>query len=186
MKNLLKTIMLSVGLLSGGVPAAFGEGDASVAMSDSVAAEVPKLTMYQYEYQLIPMLLGQMGVSHEFMDNLSDARYLNEFILPMMGAACDFDMSTVSVQRMKRGDKDIIVYTFPTPKWIPDAKYGAIVNMGDKYRYFTLEKSLDGYWVLGESECSVQNLSHRNYGDVPESETPEKFVDLIESKGLLK
>ena len=178
--------MLSVGLLSGGVPAAFGQSDASVEMPDSVAAEVPKLTMYQYEYQLIPMLLGQMGVSQEFLDNLSDVRYLNEFILPMMGATCDFDMSAVSVQRMKRGDKDIVVYTFPTPKRIPDAKYGAIVKMGDKYRYFTLEKSLDGYWVLGESECSVQNLSHKNYGDVPESETPEMFVDLIDEKGFLK
>lgn len=178
--------MLSVGLLSGGVPAAFGQSDAGVEMPDSVAAGVPKLTMYQYEYQLIPMLLGQMGVSQEFLDNLSDVRYLNEFILPMMGATCDFDMSAVSVQRMKRGDKDIVVYTFPTPKRIPDAKYGAIVNMGDKYRYFTLEKSLDGYWVLGESECSVQNLSHKNYGDVPESETPEMFVDLIDEKGFLK
>lgn len=178
--------MLSVALLSCGIPAAFGQSDAGEEIPDSVAAEVPKLTMYQYEYQLIPMLLGQMGVSQEFMDNLSDVRYLNEFILPMMGATCDFDMSAVSVQRMKRGDKDIIVYTFPTPKRIPDAKYGAIVNMGDKYRYFTLEKSLDGYWVLGESECSVQNLSHRNYGDVPESETPEMFVDLIEEKDLLK
>ncbi len=186
MKNLLKTIMLSVALLSGAAPGAFGQGDAGAAMSDSVAVEVPKLTMYQYEYQLIPMLLGQMGVSQEFLDNLSDVRYLNEFILPMMGATCDFDMSAVSVQRMKRGDKDIVVYTFPTPKRIPDAKYGAIVNTGDKYRYFTLEKSLDGYWVLGESECSVQNLSHKNYGDVPESETPEMFVDLIDEKGFLK
>lgn len=186
MKNLLKTILLSVALLSGGAPVAFGQGDAGVEMPDSVAAEVPKLTMYQYEYQLIPMLLGQMGVSSDFMDNLSDVRYLNEFILPMMGATCDFDMSVISTQRMKRADKDIVVYTFPTPKRIPDAKYGAIVNMGDKYRYFTLEKSLEGYWVLGECECSVQNLGHKNYGDVPESETPEMFVDIIEEKGLLK
>lgn len=77
------------------------------------------------------------------------------------------------------GDYKLIIYQFPTPKVVPEAKYGAVL-MNTKtieINYYTLEMTLNNKWVYGSmsSEC------HNNYGEVDSADL-DKFIEWIFTK----
>lgn len=71
---------------------------------------------------------------------------------------------------------DIYFYTFPQPESCPDALYGAIVadRQENAYRYYTLEMSFDGSWVIGGKANGI----HYNYGNL-DSSAPKAFLKWI-------
>lgn len=72
------------------------------------------------------------------------------------------------------GDYKLIVYQFPEPKVVPEAKYGAVL-MNTKtlaIDYYTLEMTYNGKWVYG----SMSTECHNNYGEVDTGYCSEKCV----------
>ena len=68
------------------------------------------------------------------------------------------------------------LYIFPKPRQIPEAAFGAVlINTTDNNaRYYTLEYSFDGTWVLG----SMDQMTHRNYGKL-ENPSLKSFIDWV-------
>ena len=56
------------------------------------------------------------------------------------------------------------LYIFPEPRQVPEAAFGAVlINTIDNYaKYYTLEYTFDGTWVLG----SMDQTTHSNYGNL--------------------
>ena len=77
------------------------------------------------------------------------------------------------------GDYKLIVYQFPEPKVVPEAKYGAVL-MNTKtlaIDYYTLEMTYNDKWVYG----SMSPECHNNYGEVDTADL-EKFIEWIFTK----
>lgn len=77
------------------------------------------------------------------------------------------------------GDYKLIVYQFPEPKVVPEAKYGAVL-MNTKtlaIDYYTLEMTYNGKWVYG----SMSTECHNNYGEVDTADL-DKFIEWIFTK----
>lgn len=68
------------------------------------------------------------------------------------------------------------LYIFPKPRQVPEAAFGAVlINTTDNNaRYYTLEYSFDGAWVLG----SMDQTTHSNYGNL-ENPSLKSFIDWV-------
>ena len=68
------------------------------------------------------------------------------------------------------------LYLFPKPRQVPEAAFGAVlINTTDNdAKYYTLEYSFDGAWVLG----SMDQMTHRNYGKL-ENPGLKSFIDWV-------
>lgn len=77
------------------------------------------------------------------------------------------------------GDYKLIVYQFPEPKVVPEAKYGAVLMNTQTLAidYYTLEMTYNGKWVYG----SMSTECHNNYGEVDTADL-EKFIEWIFTK----
>ena len=56
------------------------------------------------------------------------------------------------------------LYIFPKPRQVPEAAFGAVLinTTNNDAKYYTLEYSFDGAWVLGSMDQTI----HRNYGNL--------------------
>ena len=77
------------------------------------------------------------------------------------------------------GDYKLIVYQFPEPKVVPEAKYGAVLlnTKTLEIDYYTLEMTYNDKWVYG----SMSTECHNNYGEL-DSPDLEKFIEWIFTK----
>lgn len=77
------------------------------------------------------------------------------------------------------GDYKLIVYQFPEPKVVPEAKYGAVLMNTQTLAidYYTLEMTYNGKWVYG----SMSTECHNNYGEVDTADL-DKFIEWIFTK----
>lgn len=155
--------------------------------------EYELLGLYQFEYNFIPELIGYMlgkFSACEFLYYMSDLNWMIGDIMPKLNLKCGFDTSTMDTFCSRENENDfIIVYTYPTPSNPPLAKYGAIVLNSECVNYYTLEKAeffdsekAEYGWMLGSMSAKLQ---HSNYGEVPECNSPERFIKLLNNRGLL-
>lgn len=74
------------------------------------------------------------------------------------------------------GDLKLIVYQFPEPKMMAEAKYGAVMldTRTLAIEYYTLEYSAENMWVYG----STNDKGHTNYGTV-NSPDLERFIEWV-------
>ena len=70
----------------------------------------------------------------------------------------------------------LIVYQFPEPKVVPEAKYGIVLLniQTSEASYYTLEMSDNDIWYYG----GVENERHLNYGPA-ESDSLDKFIQWV-------
>lgn len=70
----------------------------------------------------------------------------------------------------------MVLYIFPKPRQVPEAAFGAVLinTIDNNARYYTLEYSFDGAWVLG----SMDQMTHRNYGKL-ENPSLKSFIDWV-------
>lgn len=129
---------------------------------------------YQVEYQFIPELVEvvSQGILPSAVFTMFD---IWERILKDKYGS-DFDLEEgYDCQEIKINERyDIFFITFPEPDNVPDAIYGAIVvdNQENAYRYYTLEMSFNGSWVVGRK---TNDGNHYNYGTL-DSCTPKAFL----------
>lgn len=71
------------------------------------------------------------------------------------------------------------LYIFPKPRQVPEAAFGAVLinTTNNDAKYYTLEYSFDGAWVLG----SMDQNTHRNYGNL-EKPGLRSFIDWVAAR----
>lgn len=81
------------------------------------------------------------------------------------------------VAKSEMNGKLYIVYTFPEPKEIPEAKYGVVVldKVNLKASYYTMEYSLGGDWVFGVNTPEM----HFNHGSLGQNASLQTFMNKI-------
>lgn len=146
--------------------------------------------LYTFEYKIMPMIAGSAIPGELNEEALLNVKSLINSLAEGYGLTLEFNPDEIKAQPFVRGDVRGIVYTFPEPFQMPLAKFGAIVFTSvTENRYFTLESSINfgddesKCWVLGETTASG---SHGNFGMVPDCDSPEAFIDLLEKMDKLQ
>lgn len=112
---------------------------------------------------------------------LDDVKYINE-IMPdyFYDMVSPFKNDEVKLDYFTLDGKKVRVLTFPDPEEIPLCKYVAFIPFDGKFKYYTLEKSLDNIWVLGGQD----GTTHLNYGWAAYPEDAEGFAKILQDKGF--
>ncbi len=157
------------------------------------ASHRPQLRPYDMEYILMPMIAREAVPGELNEEILLDVSAVVNAIIAQNDMQPLFDPAEIKAEAFTRGDSRGIVYSFPGPYEMPLAKYGAIVFTSvTENNYYTLEATLcwdddatDGScWVLGKTEAPGIG-GHSNFGSVPDCDSPEAFIDLLERMGKL-
>ena len=167
---------------------AYAQEPAPTDSAMTASSEIPKAGIYQMEYSLVPMLTNMKYEDGMFV---FEAAPLDELLMAMSQGdfGYDFNVAEITTDYFDCDSIRFVVYTFPTPTQIPEAKYGAFAFRNGKAKYFTLELSLpfsmfseiddseepEPCWVFGTTRPG----EHSNYGVVPPCATPEEFVNLL-------
>lgn len=118
--------------------------------------------------ELVPdVLMAEDDLRNWIKSNLSSAELSKEW-------------DSFKINRVDNyGDYKLIVYQFPEPKVVPEAKYGAVLlnTKSLEIDYYTLEMTYNDKWVYG----SMSTERHNNYGKV-DSPDLEKFIEWIFTK----
>lgn len=162
---------------------AFGEDMVNQANHNlKILTEGPEVMQkYTYFFRYLADLCDiEPGSENEEL--LDDVKYINE-IMPdyFYGMVSPFSNDDVKLDFFTLDGKKVRVLTFPDPEEITQCKYVAFVPAGGKFQYFTLEKSLLDYWVLGGQDGGT----HLNYGDAVYPEDAEGFAKILLERGLL-
>ena len=134
--------------------------------------------IYNPEYRLIPYMLQGVKTDHILPDALVDEEWIRSEIQARCSSdECKEEWKSFKINRVnKLGDYKLIIYQFPEPKVVPEAKYGAVLlntNTLDS-NYYTLEMSLEDRWYYG----GVSEDRHLNYGEA-ESADLDHFIEWI-------
>lgn len=85
-----------------------------------------------------------------------------------------FDWKSFSICKEINQKLTYWLLRFPEPQKEPEAKWGLIIKKENKpYRYFTLELSENGHFVL----CSNDGSTHKLHNTYEEDITVEKFIE---------
>ena len=152
--------------------------------------EKTPVTLYQFEYQIIPFHIdafSKQGYEKDlYIKALSDIEWLTKVIMPSNKLYCDFDTSEILVEILTLYDTNyIVVFKFPYPNRAPLAKYGGVVINSKGVKYYTLERSQykdEEGWMLGSMSPEG---NHSNYGPVNDCTSALEFAHLLENKGFL-
>lgn len=145
--------------------------------SSSLDPETRHLGLYFLEYTFIPSFIR----SYE-RGGHTDAMFLNignweKVFKTTLKDQHKVEWKKLHVAKSTMNGKEYIVYTFPEPKQIPEAKYGIVVlNPSEqKASYFTMEYSMGGDWVMGSSSGDM----HFNMGSLGSNASLQAFMDKI-------
>lgn len=147
---------------------------------DDEANEPPRRDeIYHPEYRWLPDVVFKAVTDGRLApEALTDEEWLRENIKNKISSSeISDEWNSFKINRIDNyGEYKLIVYQFPEPKAVPEAKYG-VVLMNTTTRdidYYTLEKTFNDKWVYG----SMTSEQHRNYGEV-DTDDLEKFIEWI-------
>lgn len=152
-----------------------------IARGDKSSSMDPKtrhLGLYYLEFQYIPTFLGPYERGGH-----TDAMFLNignweKIFKTMFKDQYKVEWSKLHVTKSSLNGKEYIVYTFPEPRQMPEAKYGMVVldPVKQKASYYTMESSLGGDWVLGSYASGGTRF---NMGFLGKNATIKEFTNRI-------
>lgn len=146
-------------------------------MIDHINTPLRPMEKYAYFFDYLPFCAGRLA---EYIA-AGDVHHINSTVLASNGFSSPFTDSQIKAEVFEDGDRQIYVWTFPQPEDIPMCHYVAFVPEGDAFRLYTLEKSLEGAWLVGSQYDGV----HANFGGVMQPvESSEIFVQLLKSLAL--
>lgn len=133
--------------------------------------------LYFLEYTFIPTFIGPYERGGH-----TDAMFLNignweKIFKTTFKDEHKVEWKKLHVAKSSMNGKEYIVYTFPEPKKIPEAKYGIVVLEPNEHKasYYTMESSFGGDWVLGSSGGDI----HFNMGSLGSNATLQTFLDKV-------
>lgn len=141
---------------------------------DSVPPQVRHLSLYFLEFQFIPMFISSYrrgGHDERMFMNIS--AWQNIFKTKLKNQP-GINWKMLKVTKINIGDLTYIGYTFPTPREVPEAKYGVVVLNSKEIKadYYTMEMSFGGKWVLGKTDPEY----HGNLGSVEDVSSIDEFI----------
>lgn len=146
----------------------------------TMAARDTKAEVYHFFYSWLPSMAAVITPA-DAPEVLGDPhsqqrKYESHGLSPAVSA------DDITVDKFGEGDKAVYVWTFPMPADIPNPLYMAFVPYNGHYKTVQLEKSMNGFWVLG---CNVKAGNHSNYGTVDFPSGVAEFFNILWSKGLI-
>ena len=144
--------------------------------------ELRRGDIYHPEFRWMPDVLFKAVADGQLApEALTDEEWIRKNI--QKNAAISYvaqEWDSFKINRVDNyGDYKLIVYQFPEPKVVPEAKYGAVLMNTQTLAidYYTLEMTYNGKWVYG----SMSPECHNNYGEV-DTDDLDKFIEWIFTK----
>lgn len=144
------------------------------AMEADILTPVQQLPLYDYFFKWLPTVAAQISVS-DGQQYLSAPGALNTRLPELNKLRSPFTDGQITVEAVEREAGTVYVWRFPQPETIPMCLFVAFVPHGGKYAYYTVEKSLEDYWVLGQ----MNEGAHSNYGEVSCPANASNFVEQL-------
>ena len=157
-----------------------GDTVAEVKPQQEIADDDKHSYRYSLQYKFIPDLVAGVSkgeispnaiLATEGWENFMKKHVDENFFLEWDELHCD---------GIKINDTYVMaLYIFPKPRQVPEAAFGAVLinTTNNDAKYYTLEYSFDGAWVLG----SMDQTTHRNYGSL-ENPGLKSFIDWVVEK----
>ena len=149
---------------------------------EAETANTSRQDVYLFEYRFMPLLVSAVCKGEMPIEVLTDEEWIHSNIQThCTDAACKEALANFKIKRVDTyGDYKLIVYQFPEPMVVPEAKYAAVMinSATRKADYYTLETSHNGEWFYG----GMAEERHLNYG-VAGSADLGRFIEWVLGSG---
>ena len=135
---------------------------------------------YFLQYRFIPDLVAGVSKGDISPNSILVTDGWEKFIKKHVDKDFFFEWNELHCDGIKINDTYVMaLYIFPKPRQVPEAAFGAVLinTTNNDAKYYTLEYSFDGAWVLG----SMDQTTHRNYGSL-ENPGLKSFIDWVVKK----
>lgn len=132
---------------------------------------------YFLQYRFIPDLVEGVSKGEISPNNILATEGWEEFLKKHVDDDFFLEWDELHCEGVRINDTYVMaLYLFPKPRRVPEAAFGAVlINTTDNdAKYYTLEYSFNGAWVLG----SMNQTTHRNYGNL-ENPSLKSFIDWV-------
>lgn len=132
---------------------------------------------YFLQYKFIPDLVAGVSKGEISPNDILATEGWEEFMKKHVDENFFLEWDELHCDGIKINDTYVMaLYIFPKPRLVPEAAFGAVlINTTDNdAKYYTLEYSFDGAWVLG----SMNQTTHTNYGNL-ENPSLKNFIDWV-------
>ena len=132
---------------------------------------------YFLQYKFIPDLVAGVSKGEISPNDILATEGWEEFMKKHVDENFFLEWDELHCDGIKINDTYVMaLYIFPKPRQVPEAAFGAVlINTTDNdAKYYTLEYSFDGAWVLG----SMNQTTHSNYGNL-ENPGLKSFIDWV-------
>ena len=132
---------------------------------------------YFLQYKFIPDLVAAVSNGEISPNDILATEGWEEFMKKHVDENFFLEWDELHCDGIKINDTYVMaLYIFPKPWQVPEAAFGAVlINTTDNdAKYYTLEYSFDGAWVLG----SMDQTTHSNYGNL-ENPGLKSFIDWV-------
>ena len=132
---------------------------------------------YFLQYRFIPDLVAGVSKGDISPNSILVTDGWEKFIKKHVDKDFFFEWDELHCDGIKINDTYVMaLYIFPKPRQVPEAAFGAVLinTTNNDAKYYTLEYSFDGAWVLG----SMVQTTHLNYGNL-EKPGLRSFIDWV-------
>ena len=132
---------------------------------------------YFLQYRFIPDLVAGVSKGEISPNDILATEGWEEFMKKHVDENFFLEWDELHCDGIKINDTYVMaLYIFPKPRQVPEAAFGAVLinTTNNDAKYYTLEYSFDGAWVLG----SMDQTTHSNYGNL-ENPDLKSFIDWV-------
>lgn len=159
-----------------------------VTAMEKSAAKIKRPHIYYPVYYLLLDLFSYVSKGETPIEALMDEDWIRLTINSRLERAYSAnrfsDWDSFKINRVENfGEYKLIVYQFPEPKFMPEARYGVVMLNTTTLAidYYTMELSFDGQWAY----CSCTTERHNNYGSFDSGELDDFIKWVLEDKKQL-
>lgn len=135
---------------------------------------------YFLQYKFIPDLVAGVSKGEISPNAILTTEGWEDFMKKHVDENFFLELDELHCDGIKINDTYVMaLYIFPEPRQVPEAAFGAVLinTTNNDAKYYTLEYSFDGAWVLG----SMDQTTHSNYGNL-ENPSLKSFIDWVVEK----
>ena len=157
-----------------------GDTVAEVKPQQEIADDDKHSYRYSLQYKFIPDLVAGVSKGEISPNAILATEGWENFMKKLVDENFFLEWDELHCDGIKINDTYVMaLYIFPKPRQVPEAAFGAVLinTTNNDAKYYTLEYSFDGAWVLG----SMDQTTHRNYGSL-ENPGLKSFIDWVVEK----
>ena len=154
-------------------------------MSQSQETSSGLMSLYEFEFRLLPYLVDLCSKGKVTLDSISDKESIRRLIeINSLTIEWNWDDFTCSLRMVS--ELPVVIYQFPEPEMAPLARFAAgVTSKGDYMTYYTLEMddTMDRKtWFL----CTQSTAQHTLICEVDECANVEEFIALLQRKKIIR